>query len=154
MSAWQGDGVDFSGRVIAVIAVAGVLALVVGFAIGTFLGRSSAPDLATLAGQAHANAVSIETRLAPARAKYDAAVPDGEIANPKAYADAQARIAAARDALVRQEALFRALAPGAYERALATTRALFAASSTPVPAAEFDRRFAEANAAIAVLAGR
>lgn len=154
MSAWQGDGVDFSGRVIAVIAVAGVLALVVGFAIGTFLGRSTAPDLATLARQARDNAASIEARLAPARAKYDAAVPDGTIANPKAYADAQARIAAARDALVRQRALFSALAPGAYQRALTATRALFAASSTPVPAAEFDQRFAEADAAIAVLAGR
>ena len=153
MSAWQGDGVDISGRVIAMFAVVAVLALVVGFAVGTFLGRSSAPGLATLADQARANAVAIEARLAPAKAKYDAAVPDGRIDDPAGYADAQKRIAGAKSALARQEALFTALAPGAYARALAAVTALFAASSTPVAPADFDRRFAEADAALAILAG-
>ena len=154
MSAWQGEGIDISGRVIALFAVVAVLALVVGFAVGTFLGRGSAPDLATLAGQARANAAVIEARLAPAKAKYDAAVPDGTIDDPTAYADAQKRITGARSALTQQKDLFTALAPGAYARALAAVNALFAASSTPVPPAEFDRRFAEADAALAVLAGK
>ena len=154
MSAWQGDGADFGGRVIAVIVVAVVLALVTGFAIGTYLGRTSSPGLATLADQARANAAAIEARLAPAQEKYDVAVPDGEIADPTAYADAQSRIAKAKGALEQQRVLFEALAPGAYTRALAAVRALASASGTPVPAAEFDRRFADAQAALAVLAGR
>jgi hypothetical protein len=126
---------------------------VVGFAVGTFLGRSSAPDLAMLADQARANATAIETRLAPAEAAYVAAVPDGRIADPEGYADAQKRIAGAKSALDQQRSLFTALAPGAYARAVAAVAALFTASSTPVPPAEFSRRFAEADAALAVLAG-
>jgi hypothetical protein len=154
MSAWQGDGADFPGRVIAVVAVVAVLALVVGFAVGTYLGRESAPDLARLAGQAHASATAIDSRLAPAEAGYAAAIADGRVADPDQYADAQARIAAAKSALTQQRALFEALAPGAYARALAAVTALFAASSEPVEVAEFERRFADAEAAIAVLAGR
>jgi hypothetical protein len=46
------------------------------------------------------------------------------------------------------------MAPGAYLRAVTALDALAVAASTPVPAAEFDRLFAAALAAIGVLAGQ
>ena len=77
MSAWQNDGNEITGKVLAVASVFAILALVMGFAIGMFLGRSTAPDLATLAGQAHQSAAALSADLAPAQAAYAAAVPSG-----------------------------------------------------------------------------
>ena len=153
MSAWQGDGSDISGRVLAVAGVIAVLALVVGFAVGMFLGRSTAPDLRLLAGQAHADAQGLQAALAPARPAYDAAVPDGRIADPTRYTEAQGRIAKVRARLAGAHATFEAIAPGDYRRAVAALAALQAKATTPVPPAEFDAAFAQADAALAALAG-
>jgi hypothetical protein len=154
MSAWQNDGNDLTGRVIIGAGVFAVLALVVGFAIGTYLGRSSAPDLQTRADQVRVNATSLNTQLAPAKAKYDLAVPDGKIIKPTPYADAQERITSVKLQLASLHSSFEALAPGAYLRAVKAVDALAAAASTPVPAEQFDVAFAEAQAAIGVLAGQ
>jgi hypothetical protein len=154
MSAWQGEGTEIGGKVIAFIAVAAVLALVVGFAVGTFLGRSSAPDLATLAGQAHAAAGDLQRTLAPAKAKYDASAPDGKVEDATGYTAAQGLIQKVRARLAAQHATFEALAAGAFARATAALAELQRKATVPVPAAEFDAAFAEADAALAVLAGR
>ncbi|MFM9125636.1 MAG: hypothetical protein ACKOSO_10980, partial [Actinomycetota bacterium] len=47
MSAWDNDGDGVSARVVLVVALVAALALVVGLAAGTFIGRSSQPSLAT-----------------------------------------------------------------------------------------------------------
>ncbi|MGI9117623.1 MAG: hypothetical protein ACR2JV_08325 [Gaiellales bacterium] len=154
MSAWQTDGDEISGRVIAVGAVIAVLALVIGLALGMYLGRSSAPGLGTLAGQARQNAAALEAQLAPAAGAYDAAVPAGTITDPTGYAKAQERITRVRAQLAAQHATFEALAPGDYRRATAAVAALATAASTPVPPAAFDKAFAAATAALGVLAGR
>ena len=154
MSAWQGEGTEIGGRVLALIGVAAVLALVVGFAVGMFLGRSSAPDLATLAGQARTAAGALETQLAPAKAEYDAAVPDGTIEDPIGYTKAQGRIAKVRAALTAQRTLLAELSPGAYDRAVAALAELQRKATVPVAATAFDAAFAEADAALAALAGR
>lgn len=153
MSAWQNDGNELTGRVIIGAGVFAVLALVIGFAIGSYMGRSAAPDLQTLADQVRLNARTLNAQLAPAKAKYDVAVPDGTITKPAPYADAQAIIVGVRRQLAREHASFTALAPGAYARALTAVDALAKDASTPVPAAEFDASFAAAQAAIGVLAG-
>lgn len=154
MSAWQNDGNELTGRVLIGAGVFAILALVVGLAIGVFVGRSAAPDLQTLAGQVRLNAKALNAQLAPAKAKYDIAVPDGTIIKPTPYADAQERIVRVKKQLAAQHASFEALAPGAYVRAVRAVDALAAAASTPVPAAEFDRTFVAAQTAISVLAGQ
>lgn len=154
MSAWQNDGTELTGRVILGAGVFAVLALVIGFAIGTYLGRSSAPDLQTLADQVRVNATTLNARLAPAKAQYDAAVEDGKIIAPTPYADAQERITGVKLQLASQNTSFEALAPGAYLRAVKAVDALATAASTPVPEAQFDIAFADAQAAIGVLAGQ
>lgn len=153
MSAWQSDGNEITGKVLAVAGVIAALALVVGFAVGMYLGRSSAPDLRTLAGQAHGDARALQTALAPARAAYDAAVPNGTIADPTGYTDAQGRIAKVRARLSGEQGTFEALSAGDYRRAVAVLAALQAKATTPVPPAEFDAAFAEAQAALGALAG-
>jgi len=154
MSAWQNDGNELTGRVIIGASVFAILALVVGLAIGVFVGRSAAPDLQTLADQVRLNATALNTQLAPAKAKYDIAVPDGTIVKPTPYADAQERIVRVKQQLATQHASFEALAPGDYLRAVRAVDALATAASTPVPATEFDRAFVVAQAAIGVLAGQ
>ncbi|MGI9188101.1 MAG: hypothetical protein ACR2J9_11410 [Gaiellales bacterium] len=154
MSAWQNDGTELGGRVIIGASVFAILALVVGLAIGAYVGRAAAPDLQTLADQVRLNAKALNAQLAPARARYDIAVPDGTIIKPTPYADAQERIVRVRKQLASQHASFEALAPGAYGRAVTAVDALAAKASTPVPAAEFDRAFVAAQAAIGVLAGQ
>jgi hypothetical protein len=154
MSAWQNDGNELTGRVIIGAGVFAILALVVGFAIGSYLGRSSSPDLQTLADQVRLNATALETQLAPAKAKYDSAVPDGTITQPTPYADAQKRITNVKQQLATEHASFEALAPGDYVRAVRAVDALATAASTPVPAAQFDAAFATAQTAIGVLAGK
>ena len=153
MSAWQNDGNEITGKVLAVAGVFAILALVMGFAIGMFLGRSTAPDLATLAGQAHQSAAALRADLAPAKAAYAAGVPAGKIENPALYADAQAAITKVNNGLIALDASFDALSPGGYRQALAALAALAAAASTPVTPAEFDAAFARAQQALAVLAG-
>ena len=153
MSAWQNDGNDLTGRVIIGAGVFALLALVIGFASGMYVGRSASPDLATLAGQVRQNAVVLSAQLAPAKAKYDLAVPNGTITNPTAYADAQSRIGRVKTQLATQNVSFEALAPGDYRRATAAMNALSVAASTPVPAREFDAAFTAALLAIGVLAG-
>lgn len=153
MSAWQNDGNELTGRVIIGAGVFAILALVVGFAIGSYLGRSSAPDLQTLADQVRLNATALETQLAPAKAKYDAAVPAGKIIAPAPYADAQKRITDVKRQLAAEHASFEALAPGDYARAVRAVDALATAASTPVPAAQFDAAFVVAKMALGVLAG-
>ena len=154
MSAWQNDGNGLTGRVIIGASVFAVLALAIGFSVGTYLGRSSAPNLQTLADQVRVNATSLNTQLAPAKAKYNLAVPDGKIIEPTPYADAQERITAVKRQLASLHVSFEALAPGAYLRAVRAVDALAAAASTPVPAEQFDVLFTEAQAAIGVLAGQ
>jgi hypothetical protein len=154
MSAWQNDGNEITGKVLAVAGIFAVLALAIGFAVGMFLGRSTAPTLPTLAGQVHQNAAAIQAQLEPAKAKYDASVPTGTIEDPAAYAEAQERITRAKAQLAAEHASYEAMAPGAYLRAVTALDALAVAASTPVPAAEFDRLFAAALAAIGVLAGQ
>ena len=153
MSAWQNDGNEITGKVLAVAGVFAILALVMGFAIGMFLGRSTAPDLATLAGQAHQSAATLSADLAPAKAAYAAAVPAGKIEDPALYADAQAAITKVNNRLIALDASFDALSPGGYGKALAALAALATAASTPVTPAEFDAAFARAQQALAVLAG-
>ncbi|MDP4667152.1 MAG: hypothetical protein NWS62_00155 [Gaiellales bacterium] len=153
MSAWQNDGNEITGKVLAVASVFAILALVMGFAIGMFLGRSTAPDLATLAGQAHQSAAALSADLAPAQAAYAAAVPGGKIEDPALYADAQAAITKTNNGLIALDASFDALSPGGYRQALAALAALVAAASTPVTPAEFDAAFVRAQQALAVLAG-
>lgn len=153
MSAWQNDGNELTGRVLIGAGVFAVLALVVGLAIGAFVGRAASPDLQTLADQVRLNAKALNAQLAPAKAKYDVAVPDGKIIKPTPYADAQARITRVKAQLASQHASFEALAPGAYARAVRAVDGLATAASTPVPAAQFDAAFAIAQTAIGVLAG-
>jgi len=154
MSAWQNDGNELTGRVIVGASIFAILALVVGLAIGAFVGRSAAPDLQTLADQVRLNATALNAQLVPVKAKYDLAVPDGTIVKPTPYADAQERIVRVKEQLATQHASFEALAPGDYLRAVRAVDALAVAASTPVPAAEFDRAFAAAQTAIGVLAGQ
>ena len=154
MSAWQNDGTELSGRVIVGASVFAVLALVVGLAIGAFVGRAAAPDLKTLADQVRLNAKALHTQLAPVQAKYDISVPDGTIIKPTPYADAQARITRVKAQLASEHASFEALAPGDYTRAVRAMATLSAAASTPVPARQFDAAFAVAQTAISVLAGQ
>ena len=151
MSAWQNDGTELSGRVIVGASVFAILALVVGLAIGAFIGRSAAPDLKTLADQVRLNATALNAQLAPVKAKYDIA--DGAIINPTPYADAQARITRVKAQLASEHASFEALAPGDYARAVRAMDALATVASTPVPARQFDATFAIAQTAIGVLAG-
>ena len=153
MSAWQNDGTELSGRVIVGASVFAILALVVGLAIGAFIGRSAAPDLKTLADQVRLNATALNAQLAPVKAKYDIAVPDGAIINPTPYADAQARITRVKAQLASEHASFEALAPGDYARAVRAMDALATVASTPVPARQFDATCAIAQTAIGVLAG-
>lgn len=154
MSAWQNDGNDLTGRVIIGAGVFAILALVVGFAIGAYFGRSAAPDLQTLADQVRLNARALNAELAPARDLYDSAVPDGEILKPTPYADAQERITRVKRQLTAQRGSFEALAPGDYVRAVRAVDALAVAASTPVPADAFDRAFDEAQASLGALAGQ
>ncbi|MFM7693316.1 MAG: hypothetical protein ACKO7U_03265, partial [Actinomycetota bacterium] len=93
MSAWDNDGDGVSARVVLVVALVAALALVVGLAAGTFIGRSSQPSLATLAGQSRDLATGLVVQLEPAGPSYAAGVVDGAVADPAAYADAQERVA-------------------------------------------------------------
>lgn len=154
MSAWQNDGSGLTGRVIIGGAVFTILALVIGFSIGSYFGRSAAPDLQTLADQVRLNARVLNAELAPAKELYDSAVPDGKIIKPTPYADAQERITRVKRQLTAQRASFEALAPGDYVRAVRAVDALATAASTPVTAAAFDPVFAEAQAALGALAGQ
>ena len=154
MSAWQNDGNELTGRVMIGAGVFALLALVVGFAIGTYLGRASSPSLQTLADQVRLNATALNAQLAPAKSKYDVSVPDGTIIKPTPYADAQARITRVKAQLATEHASFEALAPGDYARAVRAVDALATAASTPVPATQFDAAFTIAQTAIAVLAGK
>ena len=80
MSAWQNDGgTEFTPRLIAVVAIVAILAIAMGFASGMYFGRSSAPNLQTLADQARSTSKAVTVDLAPAKPLYDKAVPTGTI---------------------------------------------------------------------------
>lgn len=154
MSAWQNNGdTEFTARLVIVVGLIALLAIVLGFAGGMFLGRSSSPDLALLAAQARANAKAVSAELAPAKPLYDGAVPTGTIEDATAYADAQARIVSARARLAAADTSLLALAPGIYARAVAALDALAQAASTPVPADTFDGLFDKALEELAILSG-
>jgi hypothetical protein len=153
MSAWQNDGDGVSGRLVAALAVVAVLALVVGLAAGTFIGRSSQPSLATLAGQSRDLAQALTTRLEPAGALYAEGVVDGAVADPAPYAEAQARVDDAARGLAQDRTALEPLDPAAYARATDALAALAAAGAEPVDAAAFAELLAVAVAELAALAG-
>ncbi len=154
MNAWRNDGAsDISARVVAVIAVVAAMALVIGLGAGVYLGRSAAPSLATLADQARTTAQSLSDDLTPVTAEYAKAVPDGSVADPAGYAEAQARIARVRSGLGASSRSLEALAPGAYGRAVVAVEALAAAAATPAPADEVARLTDAALVELAALSG-
>jgi len=154
MSAWQNDGgTEFTPRLIAVVSIVAILAIAMGFAAGMFVGRSSSPNLQTLADQARSAAKAVAVELAPAKPLYDKAVPTGTIENATAYADAQARIIRARSNLNNSRNSLTALAPGSYGRTIAAFDALVSAAGKPVAAAVFDRLFQTTLDELAVLSG-
>ena len=154
MSAWQNDGgTEFTPRLIAVVAIVAILAIAMGFASGMYFGRSSAPNLQTLADQARSTSKAVTVDLAPAKPLYDKAVPTGTIENATAYANAQAQIIHARANLAGSHTSLTALAPGTYARTVAAFDALVAAAGKPVTAAVFDRLFQTTLDELAVLSG-
>lgn len=153
MSAWDNDGDGVSARVVLVVALVAALALVVGLAAGTFIGRSSQPSLATLAGQSRDLATGLVVQLEPAGPSYAAGVVDGAVADPAAYADAQERVADVTRGLGRDRTALEPLDPAAYARAGEALGTLAAAAAEPVPADAFAALLAEALAALAALAG-
>lgn len=154
MSAWQNDGgTEFTPRLIAVVAIVAILALSMGFASGMYFGRSSSPNLQTLADQARSTAKAVSVELAPAKPLYGKAVPAGTVENVSAYADAQARIIRARANLTNSRTSLTALAPGSYGRTVAAFDALISAAGKPVDAATFDRLFQATLDELAVLSG-
>lgn len=153
MSAWDNDGDGVSARLVLMVALIAVLALVVGLAAGTFVGRSSQPSLATLAGQSRDLARGLATQLEPAGPRYAAGVVDGAVADPGAYAEAQERIADVARGLARDRSALEPLDPAAYARAAEALAALAAAAAEPVDAAAFDALLAAALGELAALAG-
>lgn len=153
MSAWENDGDGVSARVILAIALIAVLALVVGLAAGTFIGRSSQPSLATLADQSRDLATGLAGQLAPAGPRYAAGVVDGAVADPGAYAEAQERIADVTRGLEQDRTALEPLDPAAYARAAEALDALAAAAAEPVDATAFDALLTAALAELAALAG-
>ena len=153
MSAWENDGDGVSARVILAIALIAVLALVVGLAAGTFIGRSSQPSLATLADQSRDLATGLAGQLAPAGPRYAAGVVDGAVADPGAYAEAQERIADVTRGLEQDRTALEPLDPAAYARAVEALDALAAAAAEPVDATAFDALLTAALAELAALAG-
>ena len=154
MSAWQNDGgTEFTPRLIAVVAIVAILALSMGFASGMYFGRSSSPNLQTLADQARSTAKAVAIEIAPAKPLYDKAVPAGTVENVSTYADAQARIVRARSILTNSRTSLTALAPGSYGRTIAAFDALISAASKPVAAAAFDRLFQATLDELAILSG-
>lgn len=154
MSAWQNDGgTEFTPRLIAVVAIVAILAISMGFAAGMYLGRSSSPNLQTLADQARFAAKAVSVELAPAKPLYDKAVPAGTVENVSAYADAQARIVRSRSILTNSRTSLTALAPGSYGRTVAAFDALISAAGKPVDAATFDRVFQATLDELAILSG-
>ena len=154
MSAWQNDGgTEFTPRLIAVVSIVAILAISMGFASGMYFGRSSSPNLQTLADQARSTAKAVTVELAPAKPLYDKAVPAGTIENVKAYADAQSRIVRARANLTNSRTSLTALAPGTYGRTVAAFDALISAAGKPVDAATFDRLFQATLDELAILSG-
>ena len=154
MSAWQNDGgTEFTPRLIAVVAIVAILAISMGFAAGMYFGRSSSPNLQTLAAQARSTSKAVSVELAPAKPLYDKAAPTGTIENVAAYADAQARIIRARANLTNSSTSQTALAPGSYGRTVAAFDALISAARKPVAAAVFDRLFQVTLDELALLSG-
>ena len=153
MSAWDNDGDGVSARLVLVVGLIALLALVVGLAAGTFIGRSSQPSLATLAGQSRDLATGLTAQLEPAGPVYATGVVDGAVADPAAYAEAQERIADVTRGLEQDRAALEPLDPAAYGRALEALAALAAAAAEPVDAAAFDTLLAAALAELAALAG-
>ena len=154
MSAWQNDGdTEFTPRLIAVVAIVAILAISMGFASGMYFGRSSSPNLQTLADQARSTVKAVTVELAPAKPLYVKAVPAGTVENVSAYADAQARIIRARSNLTNSRTSLTALAPGSYGRTIAAFDALISAAGKPVEAAVFDRLFQTTLDELAVLRG-
>lgn len=154
MSAWQNDGgTEFTPRLIAVVAIVAILAISMGFASGMYFGRSSSPNLQTLADQARSTAKAVTVELAPAKPLYDKAVPAEAIENVTAYADAQARIIRARANLTNSHTSLTALASGSYTRTVVAFDALVRAASKPVTAAVFDRLLQATLDELAVLSG-
>jgi len=154
MSAWQNDGgTEFTPRLIAVVAIVAILAISMGFAAGMYFGRSSSPNLQTLADQARSTAKAVTVELAPAKPLYNKAVPAGTIEDVTAYADAQARIIRARANLTNSRTSLTALAPGTYGRTVAAFDALISAAGKPVDAATFARLFQATLDELAILSG-
>ena len=154
MSAWQhNNDVEITPRLVIVVAIVAVLAIVVGLAAGTFIGRSAAPDLTTLAAQSRLNARELVRTLAPIRAEYATGVTAGKVTDAAAYAAASARLTRVANHLKQADISLSALAPGAYGRAIVKIGALAAALARPVQVAEFERLLAAAMAELAVLAG-
>jgi hypothetical protein len=153
MATWRQDDGEFTPRVLAVLAVAVVLALVVGLAAGTFIGRSSSPELAFLAGQARDRAVELRDELAPAGPAYAAAVDADGVADPEGFADARARLDRTGKGLRSARAQLEALSPGAYGRAVAAVDAASAAADRQAPPAEAVPLIDAAVAALDGLAG-
>ena len=153
VSAWDNDGDGVSARVVLVVALVALLALVVGLAAGTYIGRSSQPSLATLAGQSRDLATGLARQLEPVGPSYAAGVVDGAVADPAAYAEAQERIADITRGVEQDRTALEPLDPAAYARVLEALAALAAAAAAPVDAAAFEALLAAALAELAALAG-
>lgn len=152
MNAWRTDS-EISGRTVAVVALIGVMALVVGLGAGVFLGRQAAPDLALLADQARTTAAAIEADLDPVADAYARGVDGTTVQDPAAYAEAQAAITQAGNRLEQNRRSLSALSPGAYDRAVAAVAALREAAAEPVAPATLEPLLSEAQSAIGALAG-
>jgi hypothetical protein len=153
VSAWDNDGDGVSGRLLLAMALVAALALVVGLAAGTFIGRSSQPSLATLADQSRTLALALTARLEPAGALYAEGVVDGAVVDPAPYAEAQARIGDAARGLAQDRSALEPLDPAAYGRAQALLAELATAAAEPITAEAFADLLTAALSALAALAG-
>ncbi len=152
VNAWRNDS-EISGGTIAVVALIGVMALVIGLGAGVFLGRDAAPDITLLADQARVTASSIEAELDPVADAYARGVDGTTVSDPAAYAEARAAITQAENRLEQDRRSLSALSPGAYDRAIAAVGALAVAAASPVPPAELDPLLEQARTALGLLAG-